>query len=516
MNRRNFLKMVGLGVASLGISRSVGAMDDSAGSGKHTNVIFILADDIGYGDFGCYGATKVKTPNVDRFASQGLRFTDAHSMASVCTPSRYAFLTGEYAFRKKGTGIASGIEGLLIEPGRTTVPSLMKHAGYTTGVVGKWHLGLGVKPTDYNGEIKPGPLEIGFDYAWLVPATGDRVPCVWVENHRVVNLDPADPIALDYSVRRGAPESFVNGVPRIGRQTGGKTALWKDDEMSFVIAQKSCAFIEQNKDKPFFLYMATHNIHVPRVPNQKFKGKSDCGVRGDTIVEFDWTVGQVLDTLDRLKLSENTLVIVTSDNGGVLDDNGPDKVHGIGDPDATNGHMCNGILRGVKGSVWEGGTRLPFISRWPGRIKPGVSDALVCQVDMLASFAALTGQKLADADGPDSFNVLPALLGEKTEQPCREYLVEQNNDGSALALRKGTWKYVPGHAGGKAARRKKAQPEKPVEAVADRDLPPVSGQLYNLADDLCETKDIASGNARLLGELAGKLEQIRSSGRSRP
>src|SRR5262245_35387221 len=186
------------------------------------NIVVIYADDIGYGDFGCYGATKVRTPNVDRLAAEGLRFTDAHSAASVCTPSRYALMTGEYAFRKRGTGIASGLQGLLIEPGRTTVASLLKNAGYMNGVVGKWHLGLGASPTDYNGEIKPGPLELGFDYSWIIPATGDRVPCVWVENHRVVNLDPADPIKLNYSVQRGDPESFVAGIPRIGSQTGGQ------------------------------------------------------------------------------------------------------------------------------------------------------------------------------------------------------------------------------------------------------------------------------------------------------
>lgn len=480
------------------------------------NIVFILADDIGYGDFGCYRATKVKTPNVDRFASQGLRFTDGHSMASVCTPSRYSFLTGEYAFRKKGTGIASGIEGLLIEPGRTTVASLMKRVGYATGIVGKWHLGLGTSPTDYNGEIKPGPIELGFDYCWIIPATGDRVPCVWVENHRVVNLDPADPIKLDYKVGRGAPESFLNGIPRIGKQTGGKAALWDDKNISTVIVAKSCAFIEQHKDKPFFLEVATHNIHVPRVPNAKFVGKSDCGVRGDTIVEFDWTVGQVLETLNRFNLAENTLVIISSDNGGILDNNGPDKVHGVGDPDATNGHRCNGILRGTKGTIWEGGTRVPFITRWPGKIKPGVSDEMICQVDMLATFAVLTGQKLAQADGPDSFNVLPALLGERTDKPCREYLIEQNNGGTARTLRKGTWKYIPGSGGDKNKRRAKAEPEKSAEAVADGDLPPVSGQLYDLAVDISETKNIAAANPKLVAEMAAKLKQLCDRGHSRP
>lgn len=482
------------------------------------NIVYILADDIGYGDFGCYGATKVKTPHVDRLASQGLRFTDAHSMASVCTPSRYALLTGEYAFRKKGTGIASGVEGLLIEPGRVTLPGLLKRAGYATGIVGKWHLGLGTRPTDYNGEIKPGPLEIGFDHAWIIPATGDRVPCVWVENHRVVGLDPADPIRLDYSVKRGDPESFINGIPRIGRQIGGKAALWKDDDISTVIAAKSCAFLEQHKEQPFFLEVATHNIHVPRVPNPKFRGTSQCGVRGDTIVEFDWIVGQVLDALDRLKLADKTLVIVTSDNGGVLDSNGPDLEHG-GTVETNNGHLFNGVLRGTKGTVWEGGTRLPFITRWPGHIRPGVSGELICQVDMLASFAALTRQQLAAADGPDSLNVLPAMLGEKIARPCREYLVEQDNAGVALALRKGPWKFVPGHGGrGKPGAKAKRKPvvEHPAEAVAKRDFPPLAGELYNLDDDLSETKNIAAAHPAVVAEMSAKLEQIKSSGRSRP
>lgn len=480
------------------------------------NIVFILADDIGYGDLGCYGATKIQTPNIDRLAAQGLRLTDAHSMASVCTPSRYAFLTGEYAFRKKGTGIASGVEGLLIATNRASVPSLLKKAGYATGIVGKWHLGLGTTPTDYNQEIKPGPLEIGFDYAWIMPATGDRVPCVWVENHHVVNLDPADPIKLDYTVRRGEPRSFFKGIPRLGEQLGGKVATWDDENISTVIAAKSCAFLEQHKGEPFFLEVATHNIHVPRVPNPQFRGKSQSGVRGDTIVEFDWTVGQVLAKLDELKLTDNTLVILTSDNGGILDNNGPDAEHGIGSLEAVNGHKCNGVLRGTKGTIWEGGTRLPMIVRWPGHVKSGVSDALVCQVDMLASFAALTGQKLAPTDGPDSYNVLPALLGQKTTVPCRDYLIEQDNNGSAMALRHGSWKYVPGPVGGKVVRPKVAKPENPSEKVSNYDLPPTSGELYNLADDLSERKNIAAKHPDIVAELTAKLAEIKTGPKSRP
>jgi len=449
------------------------------------NVVVILADDIGYGDLGCYGATKVKTPNCDKLASQGLRFTDAHSVASVCTPTRYSFLTGEYAFRKKGTGIASGIEGLLIEPGRTTLPSLLKQAGYTTGIVGKWHLGLGTKPTDYNGDIKPGPLEIGFDYAWIMPSTGDRMPCVWVENHRVAGLNPADPIKLDYSVKRGEPRSFVNGIPRFGEQLGGKAALWEDENISTVIAGKSCAFIEQHTGGPFFLEVSTHSIHVPRVPSPMFAGKSDCGVRGDAIVEFDWTVGQVLDKLNRLGLADNTLVILTSDNGGVLDNNGPDKVHGIGDPDATNGHSPNGVLRGTKATVWEGGTRVPLLVRWPGTVKPGTSDALMSQMDLLASLAALTGQTLTKGQAADSENHLDALLGRTARG--REFLVEQSNGGAPFGFRHGSWKLLPVGGGKKGG---------------------AEVELYNLASDLGESKNLAAAYPEKVSAMMDKLIEI--------
>ena len=472
------------------------------------NVIFILADDIGYGDFSCYGATKVKTPNIDRLAASGLRFTDGHSAANVCTPSRFAFMTGQYAFRQPNTGIARGIEGLLIPEGRTTIAQVMKRAGYATGVVGKWHLGLGKTPTDYNVEIKPGPLEIGFDYAWLLPATGDRTPCVWVENRKVVNLDPADPITLDYSVQRGAPDSFINGIPRIGKQTGGKAALWKDDEISLVLANKGSAFIEQNKEKPFFLYFATHNIHVPRVPNAQFRGKSECGTRGDTIVEFDWMVGQLVDTLERLGLREKTLIVLSSDNGGVLDTNGPDKVNS-GTVETNNGHAFNGVLRGTKGSLYEGGTRVPFIVSWPKRVAPGVSDALVCQIDLMASFAALTGQKLAKQEGPDSVNVLPHLLGEKTEKPLREHLIEQNNNGVGLALRQGTWKYIPGNVLA-MKRSPKREKQNKSELGKNSNQQPVSGQLYNLATDLSETNNLAAANQDRMKEMSVALERIKA------
>lgn len=461
---------------------SLAALPVSPAAPEKPNILLIYGDDIGYGDLSCYGATKVKTPNCDKLAAAGLRFTDAHSVASVCTPSRYSLMTGEYAFRKKGTGIASGIEGLLIDPQRTTLPSMLRGAGYATAIVGKWHLGLGTNPTDYNQPIKPGPRELGFDYVWIVPATGDRVPCVWVENDRVVNLDPSDPIRLDYTVQRGDPASFVNGVPRIGGQKGGTAALWKDDEMSFVIARKSCEFMERNRARPFFLMMSTHNIHVPRVPNPQFVGKSDCGVRGDAIVEFDWMVGQALEQLDRLGLAKNTLVILSSDNGGVNDNNGPDKVHGIGDPDATNGHQQNGVLRGTKGTVFEGGTRVPFLVRWPARVRPGESSALMSQMDLLASLAALTGQAIPKGHAPDSENHLAALLGES--KTGREYLVEQSNNGPPFGFRHGTWKLMPRIPGAN-------QPA-----------------LFNLAVDLSETNNLAAAQPERVAAMLAKLREI--------
>jgi arylsulfatase A-like enzyme len=477
----------------------------AAAAPQKPNIVLILADDLGFGDTGCYGATKIPTPNIDRLGQQGLRFTDAHATSATCTPSRYALLTGQYPWRKNGTGVLPGNAALIIDPQHATLPSILKKAGYRTGMIGKWHLGLGGQGgPDWNGDIKPGPLEVGFDYCFMQPATGDRVPCVYVENHRVFNLDPADPIQVSYGkpigdeptgkdhpellkmgLSLGHAGTIIDGISRIGFMTGGQAARWKDEDKADVLTGKAVDFIQQSASAPFFLYFATHDPHVPRVPNARFVGKSGCGVRGDVIVEFDWCVGQILSTLEKLNLSSNTIVILSSDNGPVIDDGYDDRA-----PEDLNGHTPAGPLRGGKYTVWEGGTRIPFILRWPGRVTPGVSDALVSLVDFSASFAALTGQNIPAGDAPDSVNVLPALLGET--KAGRDKLVE--HDGfRTLAFRDGLWKFI--------------EPD-----MRARPVYSASGALYDLGRDLGETNNLNAAHPETSKKLSGELNQVEQAG----
>ncbi|MDQ3685702.1 MAG: arylsulfatase [Acidobacteriota bacterium] len=495
-------------------SSPVRAQRTASAQAPRPNVVLIYADDLGYGDVSSYGAMSLKTPNIDRLAREGLRFTDGHSPAATCTPSRYAMLTGEYAWRKPGTGVLPGDAALVIEPGRTTLPSIFQRAGYTTGVVGKWHLGLGPKGgPDWNGEIKPGPRDVGFNYEFVMAATGDRVPTAYVENRRVVGLDPADPIKVSYAEpvgdwptgkanpellkmhpSHGHDQSIVNGVSRIGYMTGGKAALWKDEEMADVFTKKAVSFIEQNKAAPFFLYFALHDPHVPRVPHPRFVGKSGMGPRGDAIVQADWCVGEILAALDKLRLTNNTLVILTSDNGPVVDDGYRDQA-----VELLGGHKPAGPWRGGKYSNFEAGTRVPFIVKWPGRIKPGVSDALVSQIDFPASFASFLGQKLAAGDAPDSFDVMPAFVGES--KTGRAHLVEQ---AGTLSLRQGHWKYITPSKGQKINRNTNTE--------MGNDPAP---QLYNLSTDPGETNNVAGKHPEKVREMETMLQQIRSAGRSR-
>ena len=498
MRRRDFL---GAGLSGLAAAQ--------AARTKRPNIVLIYADDVGYGDLSCYGATSVRTPNLDRLAGAGLPFTNAHASSATCTPSRYSMLTGQYAWRKKGTNVLPGDAAMIIPPGTPTMASLLKAEGYATGVVGKWHLGLGNGNVDWNGEITPGPREIGFDYSFIIPATGDRVPCVFVENQRVANLDPADPISVSYTTpfpgeptgkdnpellkmhpSQGHNQTIVNGVSRIGYMKGGKSALWVDEDIADRLTAKALSFIDQNKAKPFFLYFATHDIHVPRIPHQRFVGKTTMGPRGDAIAELDWCVGEVLKALDKHHLTNDTLVLFSSDNGPVVDDGYKDQA-----TEKLGAHKPAGPLRGGKYSIFDAGTRVPLLARWPGHIrKDSRSDALISQTDFPATFAALADGALPSGASPDGVNVLPALLGQS--KTARRQLVEH---AGTLALIEGDWKLVSPSNGAKRNEATNTELGNSKEA-----------QLYNLAEDLGESNDLAAKYPDRVRAMTAALEKIRA------
>ncbi len=419
------------------------------------NIIIIYADDLGYGDLSCYGGSGVETPNIDSLAAGGVRFTDAHATAATCTPSRYSLLTGNYPFRSKAK-VLPGDAPLLITPGTFTMADMLKEAGYATAVIGKWHLGLGSGQVDWNDEVKPGPLELGFDYSFLIPSTNDRVPCVYLENHEVVGLTDEDSLFISFtddpstgnpfSLPTGLthPEelrmpadtqhsgSIINGVSRIGFMKGGRSAEWKDEEFADIFVEKADSFMENNADNPFFMYFSFSDIHVPRLPHPRFQGKSKMGPRGDAIVQMDWVVGKIIEKVRALNLENNTLIIFSSDNGPVLDDGYADRAEEL-----LGDHKPAGKFRGGKYSIFEAGHRMPTISYWPSVINPGINDALWSQVDIMASLAILTQTKIPEGEAVDSKNMLPVILGE--EEEGREYLFAQ---GFTYSIRMGDWKYI--------------------------------------------------------------------------
>lgn len=480
---------------------------------QHPNIVVIYVDDLGYGDVGCYGARRVSTPNIDRLAAEGCRFLDGHSSAATCTPSRYSLLTGNYAWRKRGTGIAPGDATSIILPGTTTVASLLQKAGYRSAAIGKWHLGLGTDAIDWNKPISPGPLELGFDECFIIPATGDRVPTVYVANHEVVGLDPRDPISVSFGEAIGDeptglknPEllkmewdhghnaTIVNGISRIGFMSGGKSARWVDEDMADVLTQQAIRFIDRHVathgSQPFFLYYNTHDIHVPRAPHARFVGATELGPRGDVIAELDWSVGEILRTLEQHGLRENTLVVLTSDNGPVLNDGYKDQA-----VERNGDHLPAGPYRGGKYSAFEAGTRVPFIVRWPRRIAAGTtSSALMCQVDFLATFAALVHEPLPHELQFDSQNHLRALTSESSQG--RESLVLQ---AGVLSLREGHWKAIePG---------KGPAVSKQVNIETGNSPNP---QLYDLSQDPGETRNLAKEEPQRLAEMLERLNKIRA------
>ena len=421
------------------------------------NVIVILADDLGYGDLKCYGAKNVETPHVDKLASEGIRFTNAHTVAATSNPSRYSLLTGEYAWRRPDTDIAAGDVKMIIRPEQYTMADMFKSAGYATAAIGKWHLGLGDKTDgqDWNAPLPAALGDLGFDYHYIMAATADRVPCVFIENGKVANYDPSDPIEVSYTKNfpgeptgkdnpellynlhpsNGHDMSIVNGISRIGFMKGGGKALWKDENIADSITVHAIDFIKQHKDEPFFMYFATNDVHVPRFPHDRFRGKNPMGLRGDAIAQFDWTVGQLMETLDQLELTENTLIILSSDNGPVVDDGYKDKAEEL-----LNGHTPSGPWRGNKYSAFEGGTAVPVIVRWPQKIKKtGDSDVLMSQIDWLASLGALINARLPKGSAPDSYDRLGNLIGtDKTDRP---WIVEQSMNHT-LSVRTKDWKYI--------------------------------------------------------------------------
>ncbi|QZT38981.1 arylsulfatase [Halosquirtibacter xylanolyticus] len=468
------------------------------------NIVVIYLDDLGYGDLSCYGADAISTPNMDALANGGVRFTNGHSTSATCTPSRYGLLTGEYPWRNAKAKILPGSAPLLINPKKMTLPKMLKTAGYHTGIVGKWHLGLGAGDLDWNKEIKPGPNEVGFDDSYIMAATQDRVPTVYIENDHVDNLDPNDPISISYKhnfdgqpTGKNNPEmlklewhhghnnTIVNGIPRIGFMKGGKAAHWKDEEMADHFLAKAKAYVDNHKDEPFFLYYALQQPHVPRTPSPRFVGKSGLGARGDVILEADWCVGEFIKHLKEKHLLENTLIVLSSDNGPVLNDGYKDQA-----VELNGNHKATGPYRGGKYSLYEAGTRVPFICYWKGKIEPKVSNALVCQVDLMSSFAHFVG---SDIRGKDSKDILGALLG-KSDDGRKGLVLEAF---TRTAYEEGDWVMIPPHKG--AAINKNVN----IELGNSKEY-----QLYNLKDDIHQQVNLATKNKEKLDAMVQTYNSI--------
>lgn len=477
------------------------------------NIVIIYGDDVGYGDVGAYGSLKIPTPNIDRLAKSGLRFTDGHCTASTCTPSRFSLLTGVYGFRHQANVLPPNAP-MIIPLEMMTLPKMLKKAGYETGIVGKWHLGLGEedKLTNWNGEVKPGPIEVGFNHSFLLPSTNDRVPTVYLDGHEVYNLDKNDSLFVGdkpyvsskrsvtqypdgktdreamtyYQSSHGHDNSITNGIGRIGYMAGGKSALWDDEKMTDLFVERAKSFISRKRERPFFLFYSAQDIHVPRTPHPRFQGTTTLGYRGDAMVQFDWAVGEILDTIEKNGLSQNTIVIFSSDNGPVYDDGYEDgAIVQLSSEEEDQGHDASGIYRGGKYQIFEGGTRVPFIVSWPGKIGPGVSTALVNQIDLMGSLADYLNVPLNENEGIDSRNTIDAFLGNSDMGLIS--MVEEAGNGQAL--RRGDWKYIP-------------------DLNRSYGRPKMSKQLYNLANDPGEQQNVIDDHAAIADSMAKELNKI--------
>ncbi len=484
----------------------------SAVSSTPPNIVIIYADDLGFGDLGCYGANGIPTPHLDKMAAEGVRFTNFYATAATCTPSRYSLLTGSYPWRNPRARILDGDAPIIIGPDELTLPGALKRAGYATAVIGKWHIGLGNGKIDWNGEIRPAPVDVGFDESFVMAATNDRVPSVFVKDRHVHNLDPNDPLEVVYAKENPFPEvptgrshpelltlrhgdqqhfdTIVNGVPRIGFCRGGKAATWDDTTMTDVFLERAKEFITRRQAGPFFLYLALHQPHVPRIPSARFKGASAKGARGDVIMELDWMVGEVLAHLEALGVAQNTVVVFSSDNGPILLDGYQDRADEL-----TGEHRPCGHLRGGKYSLFDGGTRVPTIVWAPGRVTPGESHVLLSQLDFLASFSHLAGVPLAEAERADSLELTDAILG-KTDRG-RESLVTEGI-GSNTLVREANWVYIPPYLGGPLVTNK---------AVESGTAP--EPQLYDLSADIGQRVNLAPIHPERVRTMSALLESIR-------
>ena len=472
------------------------------------NIIIVYMDDLGYGDVSYNGAKKLKTPNVDAMAMAGMRFNNGYATSATCTPSRYALLTGVYPWREKSARILAGTAPLIIGTEQMTLSRMLKQQGYQTAIIGKWHLGLGNGNVNWNQLVTPGPNQLGFDYSYILAATQDRVPTVYIEDGNVVGLDPNDPIEVNYQKNfegeptgldhpelltmkwhHGHNSSIVNGIPRLGYMKGGEAAKWSDIDMADHFLGRVKKYIKNHKDQPFFLYYPMQQPHVPRTPHPRFEGLSELGPRGDAIVEADWCLGELKKTLEVEGILENTLIIFSSDNGPVLNDGYYD------DSDVKNlDHTPWGPFRGGKYSLFEAGTHVPFFTYWKGKIQPGVSDAMVSQLDILSSLAQLVG---SDVRTEDSFPLMDLLMG-KSDQGRDELVIEAT---SRTAFKKGDWVMIPPYEG--PAVNEMVQ----IELGNDSDF-----QLYNLAQDTGQQNNLAESQPEKLKEMLTAFEAIRGDG----
>ena len=451
------------------------------------NIVVILADDMGYGDPGAWNPdSKIPTPHIDRLAAEGMRFTDAHSPSAVCTPTRYGLLTGRYAWRTRLTqGVLVGYSPNLIDTTRLTLPAMLRQAGYATAGIGKWHLGLGdADRTDYARPLRPGPVSLGFDYYFGIPSSLDFEPYVWFENDRVERL-PTDSIEAS---RPCCKEDFYRG--------GAIAPDFRHVDVLPRTVEKSVEYVMQAGDKPFFLYVPFSAPHTPWLPTEPFQGSSGAGTYGDFAVQVDAGVGDIINALDEAGVADNTLVVFTSDNGA----------HWLPEEIEMFDHRANLNWRGMKADIHEGGHRVPFVVRWPGRIRAGsVSHELISLVDLMATFASVTGQALPDDAGEDSYDLMPVLLGEPLEGPIREAAVHHSVTG-AFAIRQGSWKLIEGLGSGGFTQPVSVEPG-PGDPL---------GQLYHLRDDPGETNNLYAEHPEVVERLSALLNRYREQGYSRP